>query len=77
MTFIGCTPLLQSMSLNASRPLSSRNPLFDLAYSMTGMQERVAGIPVYTVANKSNELVLVAGEVMPEVACKMTANMTQ
>lgn len=50
------------MSLGASRP-SKRNPLLDFAYSMTSMQERMAGIPVYTVANKSNELVLVAGEV--------------
>ena len=51
------------MSLGASRT-SKRNVLLDLAYSMTSMQEHVAGIPVYTVANKRNELVLVAGEVI-------------
>ena len=54
---------MQSVSMGASRPSSKRNPLFQLASTVAGIRERVAGIPVYTVANKKNELVLVAGEV--------------
>ena len=54
---------MQSLSMGASRPSLKRNPLFQLASTVAGIRERVAGIPVYTVANKKNELVLVAGEV--------------
>lgn len=62
---------MQSMSLNASRSApAARNPVMDLAQSMTALQNRVAGITVYTVANKDNELVLVAGEVCT-CCCKL------
>ena len=36
-------------------------PLFDLASSVAAMKARVAGIPVYTVANKADEFILVTG----------------
>ena len=36
-------------------------PLFDIASSSADMKARVAGIPVYTVANKADEFVLVTG----------------
>ena len=38
-------------------------PVCDLAYNPEEIKARLAGIPVYTVANKQNEFVLVAGEV--------------
>ncbi len=38
-------------------------PVFDLAASMDEMKARVAAIPIFTVANKDNEFVLVSGEV--------------
>lgn len=45
-------------------------PLFDIASSLTDMKARVAGIPVYTVANKADEFVLVTGgEVQSFVTC--------
>ncbi len=38
-------------------------PVFDLAASVDEMKARVAAIPIFTVANKDNEFVLVSGEV--------------
>ena len=45
-------------------------PMFDLASSAADMKARVAGIPVYTVANKADEFVLVTGgEVKDFITC--------
>lgn len=58
----------QSMLLGGAtrRP----QPLFDIASSLSDMKARVAGIPVYTVANKADEFVLVTGgEVSSFVTC--------
>ena len=35
----------------------------DLAYNPDEIKARLSGVPVYTVANKQNEFILVAGEV--------------
>ena len=45
---------------STSRP----QPIFDLAYNPEEIKARLSGVPVYTVANKQNEFVLVAGEVL-------------
>ena len=46
-------------------------PLFEIASSAADMKARVAGIPVYTVANKADEFVLVTGgEVRTFVVCR-------
>ncbi len=45
---------------STSRP----QPICDLAYNPEEIKARLSGVPVYTVANKQNEFVLVAGEVL-------------
>lgn len=63
--------IVQSVFLgNATR---RPQPLFDLASSVAAMKARVAGIPVYTVANKADEFVLVTGgEVQSFSMCRPT-----
>lgn len=54
-------------------PIRRPQPLFDFASSLSDMKARVAGIPVYTVANKADEFVLVTGgEVQSFVTCSRT-----
>ena len=54
----------QSLSLGpGGRDRRKPQPICDLAYNPEEIKARLAGIPVYTVANKQNEFVLVAGEV--------------
>lgn len=55
--------LLQSLSLGGAAASRRPQPVFDLAISLPDIKARVASIPVYTVANKDNEFVLVSGEV--------------
>jgi hypothetical protein len=58
--------LLQSLSLGpGGSDRRKPQPICDLAYNPEEIKARLAGIPVYTVANKQNEFVLVAGEVGP------------
>ena len=38
-------------------------PICDVAYNPEEIKARLSGVPVYTVANKQNEFILVAGEV--------------
>ena len=52
---------MQSLSLAATP--SKPQPVYDLAYNPEEIKARLSGVPVYTVANKKNEFVLVAGEV--------------
>ena len=60
--------MVQSMLLGG--PTRKPQPLFDVASSAADMKTRVAGIPVYTVANKADEFVLVTGgEVKNPVTC--------
>ncbi len=39
-------------------------PVAELAAEPQDIKSRLAGVPVYTVANKKNEFVLVSGEVL-------------
>lgn len=51
---------MQSLnSALARRP----QPLWEIAYNPEDIKARLSGVPVYTVANKNNEFVLVTGEV--------------
>ncbi len=61
-----CTPWssLQSLSLGAATSTYRPQPICDLAYNPEEIKARLSGVPVYTVANKQNEFVLVAGEVL-------------
>lgn len=54
---------VQSISLSAGAPEARPHPVFDLAFNPEDIKARLSGVPVYTVANKKNEFVLVAGEV--------------
>ena len=45
-------------------------PVFEVAASLPQMKARVASIPVFTVANKENEFVLVSGEVRMYISLK-------
>ena len=54
---------VQSMSLGALATRRIPQPVLDLASTLDDMKARVAAIPVYTVANKEDEFVLLAGEV--------------
>ena len=60
-----CCSAVQSMSLGAAGGTrhSRAQLVAELAYNPEEIKARLAGIPVYTVANKQNEFVLVAGEV--------------
>ncbi|KAL0040628.1 hypothetical protein WJX79_000007 [Trebouxia sp. C0005] len=51
-----------SLSLGGMAAARRPQPVFDLAASVDEMKARVATIPIYTVANKDNEFVLVSGE---------------
>jgi hypothetical protein len=52
------------------RPGSRKpQPVFDLAMPKDEVKARLSPIPVYTVANKKNEFVLVTGEVRPPPSC--------
>ena len=54
---------MQSLSLSGLAATRKSQPVFDLAASLVDMKARVSAIPVFTVANKDNEFVLVSGEV--------------
>ena len=54
---------VQSISLGGSSRRSSAQPICDIAYNPEEIKARLSGVPVYTVANKQNEFILVAGEV--------------
>ena len=54
---------VQSMSLGGFSRRSSAQPICDVAYNPEEIKARLSGVPVYTVANKQNEFILVAGEV--------------
>lgn len=54
---------VQSISLGGSSRRSSAQPICDVAYNPEEIKARLSGVPVYTVANKQNEFILVAGEV--------------
>lgn len=54
---------MQSISLGGSPRRSSAQPICDVAYNPEEIKARLSGVPVYTVANKQNEFILVAGEV--------------
>lgn len=53
-----------SLSLSAANrnPRKAPQPVFDLAMPKDEVKARLSPIPVYTVANKKNEFVLVTGE---------------
>ncbi|CAL5227100.1 g10006 [Coccomyxa viridis] len=51
-----------SISLGGSPRRSSAQPICDVAYNPEEIKARLSGVPVYTVANKQNEFILVAGE---------------
>ena len=57
----------QSLSLGsfaaAQRRRPPPQPVAELAYNPEDIKARLSGVPVYTVANKKNEFVLVSGEV--------------
>jgi hypothetical protein len=50
--------------MGAATSTSRPQPIYDLAYNPEEIKARLSGVPVYTVANKQNEFVLVAGEVL-------------
>ena len=64
--------LPQSLSLGAGGggggSRHRAQPVAELAYNPEEIKARLAGIPVYTVANKQNEFVLVAGEVCSDMS---------
>ena len=51
------------MTLGGAARRSTAQPVCDLAYNPDEIKARLSGVPVYTVANKQNEFILVAGEV--------------
>ena len=63
---------LQSISLGGSPRRSSAQPICDVAYNPEEIKARLSGVPVYTVANKQNEFILVAGEVRESILSHIT-----
>ncbi|EIE26430.1 hypothetical protein COCSUDRAFT_58968 [Coccomyxa subellipsoidea C-169] len=59
--------IIDSLSLGAATSTYRPQPICDLAYNPEEIKARLSGVPVYTVANKQNEFVLVAGESGGEV----------
>lgn len=63
-----CQPrcgLPQSVASTSRRRQRQAQPVADLAADAEDIKSRLANVPVYTVANKKNEFVLVSGEVCP------------
>ena len=57
--------LPQSVASTSRRRQRRAQPVADLAADAEDIKSRLANVPVYTVANKKNEFVLVSGEVCP------------
>ena len=57
--------LLQSVASTSGRRQRRAQPVAELAADAEDIKSRLANVPVYTVANKKNEFVLVSGEVCP------------
>lgn len=55
-------PAFASLSMGGLAAPRRPQPVFEVAASLPQMKARVASIPVFTVANKENEFVLVSGE---------------
>ena len=64
---------MQSVSLATSSAHPRRHqpqPVADVAMIPTEVAARLASVPVYTVADKNNQFVLVTGEVRTDYPCK-------